>query len=119
MSSVNGRVKCSRSPKSGDTGEGAEIDAGKEAFIKSIGILGSVLKEADRGWRSHRARRLGAFTLFSVTPRKSGNAVFGYDCSAINSSLDGFSSRAMIRISELTSHGTVFQHALPRKGLSA
>ena len=59
MSSVNGRVKCSRSPKSGDTGEGAETDAGNEAFMKSIGIIVSVLKEADRGWRSHRARRPG------------------------------------------------------------
>jgi hypothetical protein len=64
MSSVNGRVKCSRSPKSGDTGEGAVINAGKQAFIKSIGILGSVLKQADRGWRS-RAATGGIYSILS------------------------------------------------------
>ncbi len=57
---------------SGVKGNGAGINAGKGVFMKSIGCLGLVLKEAARGWTSHRAQRLGAalafYTTFSLAP---------------------------------------------------
>ena len=52
---------------SGVTGEGAGMNAGKEVFMKSIGIIVFVLKEAARGWTSHRAQRLGAALAFHTT----------------------------------------------------
>jgi len=43
------------------------INAGKGLFMKSIGIIGLVLKEAARGWTSHRGQRLGAALAFHTT----------------------------------------------------